>query len=164
MNLLQLYFAPKYKELKSLRYYVPLPSKETSDSLLSVFTAIGSPYAKHCTQYVDCTNNFIVPTQVAISILSYGVNNLPQFGNRLDNVLLQCIISTNRQVTQRLVNKKLIDRSYRPMSIQWNNNNTDAVYEALQKEANLLADKVAGRTKQYDASNGWYAKMLAKNK
>lgn len=168
MNLSQLYFAPKYKELKSLGYYVKLPPKETSDSFLNVFTAIGSPYAKHCTQYVECTNNFIVPTQIAIAILAYGINNLPQFGNKLDNNLIQVIIVTRRQVMQRLVNKKLVDKdNYIPLNPKWNDKNTEAIYEALKYEAHKLADKVANRPhipikRNYDYSNGWYSKLIKK--
>lgn len=164
MNHLQIYLAPKYKELKALGYYVSSPFPSTETSLVNVLSAYGSPYARFINNYLECTGNFRNPTQVAVSILAYAINNPNQFGSSLDNAVLQCIININRIVMRRMMNKGYIQSGkYYPMSITWNNSHTDQIFNALYNESKMLASKVNGTYKPYTESS-WYYKLINKQK
>ena len=157
------YLAPKITELKELGYYQQYVSYDATNEMIAYLTSYGNPFSEITHKYLCHHSNSIVhPTRVAIAIYAYGLNNIQQFGNKLDNALYQSALNFYRHMIARVKKHEQIEGLQRYHMHEWMNL-ADAIYTNCKHDAESIANRSNPDTKKYDASNGWYSKLL-KNK
>ena len=156
------YLPPRKQELKELGYIRRFVTYEATDAIIANLTAPNNKLSFLAVSYINQYKTIVNLVRHPIAVYAYGINNLSQFGNNLDNVLYQCSIILYRSLIKHY-NTTSDNPPYKgkiPSSLI--KSMSDTFYNYAHQEASILATEIRNKSLPYDSSNGWYSKLLAK--
>jgi len=156
------YISPSYTELTKLGYKITSIKEESTIGIYNAFASQLSPYRKYVNNYYN-QYGFRQPMLRAILIYAYTLDNMQQFEHKLDNGLYNAVLAIVRLIM--VANKNCITKEDTEF-IRFNSKFVISIIDAIELYCKEEAIQVSNSRKPiepYDASSGWYSKLLLKN-
>lgn len=95
------YLAPRMSELRAMGYQPNDVSPAARTSVLNSLVYIGSPIGRYAEWYINHYGNFRQPALKAVTVLAYGLDNMPEFGNSLEGVANDMLHKIIREIMSK---------------------------------------------------------------
>ena len=156
------YLPPLKSELRTLGYLRRYVSYGATDAIIANLTAPTNKLAYIAIDYYNQYNTIVNVVRHPIGVFAYGINNLNQFGDSLENVVYQSALILYRRLIMHYNLKYPNNRYTKAIPNKLIQSLADTIYQHCYIDASIIATEIRHKTNPPDVSNGWYAKLLAK--